>query len=151
MITPAAPAAAATRTQAPRLPRWRGSSSSDHRRRAGLGDDAVRVGLARPAGDGDDLRARDDRRELLDVDDGRIERDVGREPGGQRRQLVRVGRPDAEQLGAEAHRVLDRVKALEHDEPGIAAGAADLVEPHRRRKRTRSVATTRAPSAAGRL
>ena len=64
VITPAAPAAAATRTQAPRLPRWRGSSS----RITGAGPGWATMpsgsswrGRAR---DGDDLRARDHRREL---------------------------------------------------------------------------------------
>ena len=130
VITPAAPAAAATRTTAPRLPRWRGASS----RITGSGvverDDAVRVRLPRTPRERHHLRARDHRGELLERHHRRGQHDVRRQPGRQRRELVGIGGPHAEQLRPEPHRVLDRVKALEHHEAGVAACALDVAEIH---------------------
>ena len=59
---------------------------------------------------------------------GRREGDVGREPRRERRELVGVRRPHAEQLRPEAHRVLDGVKALEDHQARVAPGALHITE-----------------------
>ena len=130
VITPAAPAAAATRTHAPRLPRWRGSSSRITGAGPGQREDPVRVGLARAPRDRDaPARAAPPRPAPL-RDDGR---DRARCPARAARSAppARPDRPSTRRaVRAEAHRVLDGVKALQHDEPGIAARPRDLLEPH---------------------
>ena len=49
-----------------------------------------------------------------------------------RKRLERVGvrRPGAQELGAEADGVLERVEALEHREATVAPGAGDVGQPH---------------------
>ena len=118
VITPAAPAAAATRTQAPRLPRCRGSSSRTTGAGPGSGQDPVGVRAAagaarprRPAPAGPRRPARRGRRRSATA-----RRRARAAP--QRRELLGVGGPDAEQLAAEAHRVLDGVETLEDHQPG---------------------------------
>ena len=92
VITPAAP---------PPPPRAPGAEVAEvprrlqqhNRRGTGQRQDPVRVGLPRPPREGDDLRARDHGRERAPLPNGRRQRHVGREPGRQRRQLVRVRPP----------------------------------------------------------
>lgn len=55
---------------------------------------------------------------------------VGREAGAEVLQLGGVGGPGAEDVSAEAQRVLEGVEALEHDQPGVATGVADVGELH---------------------
>ena len=98
---------------------------------AGAREHRVRVGLRRAPRDRDDLRTRDDRRELVGVDDVGADHDVGRQARAQRLELAGVRRPAAEQLAAEAQRVLDGMKALEHDDARLSPGARDVTQLHR--------------------
>ena len=73
------------------------------------------------SGGGDDLR-----RHRLDEREHPVE-DVRRERAGQRAQRVAVIRDRLDHVRSEAQRVLERVKALEHDERGIAPGVAEAL------------------------
>jgi len=86
--------------------------------------------LGRTARHRHELRPRHHGRQRLALHHVRRQRHVGREARPELLDLRGVRRPGAEQLTAEAQRVLDRVEALEHDEPGIAAGVGDVGEPH---------------------
>ena len=132
LSTPATSAAAATRTQAPMLPRSRGSSSSDDRRRP-RGRRARRRG--RPA---DARRARSRRwraraARAASKTAGSISRASARmrslRSGASARSGARA-RPASlgehlEHDRAEAQRVLERVEAFEHGERGVASRAPE--------------------------
>ncbi len=131
LSTPATSAAAATRTHAPMLPRSRGSSSSDDRLAALAGEHVGRIdggalGERHHAGA---RRQRGELREHLRLDllrqRGDLRRDVRRQLGGEALELVAVAAHDLVHLGAEAQRVLERVKAFEHDERAIAPRAPE--------------------------
>ena len=105
----------------------------DHRLGALEREDAVGIGLPRTPRERHHLRPRHHRRNAstsTTVGDSTT--------SGARRALnaassLGIGRPHAEQLRPEAHRVLDRVKALEHHEAGVAACALDIAEIHENR------------------
>ena len=117
----AADAAAATRTQAPMLPRSRGFSSRTTG--AGRASPCEHGGQVhrRPARDRDHAgvgRQRHELREQLRADDagplGQRLAHVGGQLPGERQQRLEVRRDEQLDLGAEAQRVLDGVEAFEH-------------------------------------
>ena len=131
--TPAASAAAATRTHAPMLPRSRGSSSRITGRGCGLGEHRAR---RRPRGA---RRAPSRRcvgasgascsniaRSTARASSASARAEVGREP---RREplAARPGRcvTSSSSTGAEAQRVLDGVEAFEHRQRRVAPRAAE--------------------------
>ena len=128
--TAAASAAAATRTQAPMLPIVRGSSSSTTGAARSSASDRLDVDR-RAAGDRDHPGAGRVRGHLgqhlgLDRRDPLRQR-AGQVRGQLRRQaieLLAVGGDRLDQLGAEAQRVLERVKPLQHGQLTIAAGGS---------------------------
>ena len=61
-----------------------------------------------------------DRRDALGQRAGQVRGKLRRQP----LQLLRVGGDRLDQLGAEAQRVLERVEALEHGQPAVAAGGS---------------------------
>ena len=110
--TPSAPAAAATRTAAPTLPRWRGSSSSTTgprpaaSRAAGSTAGRRATATTRVAG----VRGASAASTTGDTTCARSRKaagEIGRERGGQALERVRVARRHQAQVGAEAQRVLD--------------------------------------------
>jgi hypothetical protein len=92
------------------------------------GSPQVGVGLPRASRQRDHLRARDHGSQRAHVHNGRRQHHVRREPRRQSRQLVGIRRPQPQQLRPEAHRVLDGVKALEHDQTGVAPCAPQITE-----------------------
>ena len=95
------------------------------------GQDRIGIRLRRPPRDAHHLRARHHQLERLEVHNLGLDLQVRSQARPQRLELLRIGGPDAEQLGIEADRVLDRVKALEHDEFARPPGLADVCELHR--------------------